>query len=119
MGGGCSRSAPSSHDEPLDAGESGAAVPQRVRRGPKKHEFTKTQELLLREIAAETAVSGGLSCTKRELAERLGRNVKTIDRLLSDLRRRGVVEVEARFDERGAQQASVYRVVVGRPSAPR
>ena len=88
-----------------------AREPGRVerRRGPKKREFTKTQEQLLRAIGAETAVSGGLLCTKRELAERLGRNVQTIDRLIADLRCRGYIEVEMRFDERGGQLASVYR----------
>ena len=50
-------------------------------------------------------------CTKRELAESLGRNEKTVDRLVADLRRRGYVEVEMRFDERGAQLASIYRTV--------
>lgn len=79
------------------------------RRGPKKREFTKTQEQLLRAIGAETAVSGGLTCTKRELAESLGRSVQTIDRLVADLRCRGYIEVEMRFDERGGQLASVYR----------
>lgn len=81
-----------------------------ARRGPKKREFTKTQEALIRLIAGETALRGCALCTKRELAERLGRNVKTIDRCVADLRRRGVIDVEPRFDERGGQLASAYRV---------
>lgn len=75
--------------------------------------LTKTQRDLLRFIAGETAVNGGVRCTKRELADQFGRNVKTIDRCLSDLRRRGFVEAEMTFDERGAQVASTYRVVPG------
>lgn len=76
--------------------------------------LTKTQRELLRFIAGETAVGGGVSCTKRELANRFGRNVKTIDRCLADLRRRGLVEAEMAFDERGAQVASRYRAVLQR-----
>ena len=63
-------------------------------------------------------ISGGLSCTKRELAERLGRSVKTIDRLVADLRARGYIEVDMRFDERGGQVASIYRAT-SLPQAPR
>ena len=76
--------------------------------------LTKTQRDLLRFIAGETAVSGGVSCTKRELADRFDRNVKTIDRCLSDLRRRGLVEAEMTFDARGGQVASTYRAVMAK-----
>lgn len=120
-GGGCSPSDPGAERGgvgPARARTEGAAGRAGARRGPKKRRFTKTQEQLLRAIAAETVVSGGLACTKRELAERLGRNVKTIDRLIADLRRRGYVEEEMRFDERGGQLASVYRAVAV-PPAPR
>lgn len=75
--------------------------------------LTKTQRDLLRFIAGETALHGGVCCSKRELAERLGRNVKTIDRCLSDLRRRGIVSVEMRFSESGGQIENEYRVVMG------
>ena len=81
-----------------------------ARRGRRRREFTGTQEALLRYFAGETAVRGGATCTKRELAEMLGRNVKTVDRCVADLRRRGLVEVEMRFDGTGAQVASTYRV---------
>ncbi|HIZ19106.1 MAG TPA: hypothetical protein IAA22_08380 [Candidatus Olsenella stercoravium] len=76
--------------------------------------LNKTQEGLLRYIAGETAVNGGASCTKRELAERFRKNVKTIDRNIAFLRQRGLVEVEMRFNERGAQVGSIYRA----PGAP-
>ena len=74
--------------------------------------FTKTQEALLRYIAGETMLRGGACCTKKELAELTGRNVKTIDRCLSELKSEGVIEVEMRFDERGAQVSSRYRAVL-------
>lgn len=90
--------------------------PSPHRRGPKKREFTKTQEQLIRYIAGETAVSGCACCTKRQLAEMLGRSVKTVDRCIQDLRERGVIEVEMRFDERGGQMASAYRMGAGRGS---
>lgn len=61
-------------------------------------------------------MSGGLTCTKRELAERLGRNVQTINRLIADLRDRGYIEVEMRFDSRGGQLPSRYRTTSRRPS---
>lgn len=119
-GGGVLPESPSREaDQRLGAADlANAAEPVKKRRGPKKHELTKTQERLLREIAAETVISGGLSCTKRALAERLGRSVKTIDRLIADLRARGYIDVEMRFDERGGQVASTYRAT-SLPRAPR
>lgn len=60
-------------------------------------------------MAGETALHGCACCTKQELADRFGRNVKTIDRCVADLRKRGVIEVEMRFDGRGGQLASAYR----------
>lgn len=80
-------------------------------RGRKKHPFTKTEAMLLRYLAGETVVHGGVCCTKQDLASRFGRNVKTIDRCIANLRRRGFVETEMRFDESGAQISSRYRVV--------
>lgn len=77
--------------------------------GARERRRTKTQESLIRIIAGETALHGGLVCSKRELADRLGRNVKTVDRALARLRLEGVIEVEMRYDERGAQTASGYR----------
>lgn len=84
--------------------------------GPKKHRLTKTQERLLRYIAGETALHGGVCCSKQDLADMLGRNVKTVDRCISTLRREGFIETVMRFDERGAQISSEYRLVRG--SAP-
>lgn len=81
------------------------------RRDRERHSFTPTQERILRYVAGETMLHGGACCSKRELAELFGRNVKTVDRCLSDLRKRGLISVEMRFDERGAQVSSCYRVV--------
>ena len=75
--------------------------------------LTRTQRELLRSIGGETALNGGISCTKRDLANLTGRNIKTIDRCLAGLRRDGLVEVEMRFSESGAQLASRYRATGG------
>lgn len=81
------------------------------KRGRRRGVLTKTQELLLAYIASETVLRGGARCTKRELASMTGRNVKTIDRCMSDLRRRGLVEAQTCFDERGGQLSNTYRAV--------
>lgn len=80
--------------------------------------LTKTQRELLRYIGGETALYGGVCCTKRDLASLTGRNVKTIDRCLAALRREGLVEAEMRFGEDGAQIASRYRATIGLARAP-
>ena len=96
----------------------GAAAPQvggapSNRRGRKPARFTKTQIAILGYLAGETALRGGVSCTKQQLADRMGRNVKTIDHSVSKLRQEGLVEVETNYDERGAQLSNTYRVVFG------
>ena len=89
-----------------------ADAPVRRRKGRPRRSFTPTQVEILRYLAGETLLHGGVCCSKRELASRLDCNIKTIDRCLSDLRRRGLVSAEMRFDERGAQGPSLYRVVL-------
>ena len=83
-----------------------------IARRPGDRRLTKTQQSLLRYIAGETALRGGVVCSKRELAEMLGRNVKTIDRCLASLRREVLVEAEMRFAESGAQVTSEYRAIL-------
>ena len=63
-------------------------------------------------MAGETVLRGCACCSKRKLAELMDCSVKTVDRCLSDLRRRGLISVEMRFDEHGAQVPSRYRVVL-------
>lgn len=81
------------------------------RRGRKRRKFTKTQERLLSYLQEEASPHGEVCCTKQQLADRMGRNVKTIDRGIADLKRRGYVSVEMRFGEDGGQIPSAYRVV--------
>ena len=52
----------------------------------------------------------GESCTKAQIAEALGRNKKTIDRLIMRLRADGLIVSEPMWDERGGQVANRYRV---------
>lgn len=71
--------------------------------------LTWTQRELLHYIGGETALNGGICATKRDLAKLTGRNVKTVDRGLAALRRDGLIEVEMRFAENGAQLSNWYR----------
>ena len=54
--------------------------------------------------------SGSLNLSKAVIAEELGRSVKTVDRNISDLCRKGVVTVEPSWDEHGAQLPNTYRL---------
>ena len=54
--------------------------------------------------------SGSLNRSKAVIAEELGRSVKTVDRNISDLCRKGVVTVEPSWDEHGAQLPNTYRL---------
>lgn len=92
-----------------------AVAPAPSRRGPKKREFTRTQEQILRLIAGETAVHGGICCTKQELADRLNRNEKTVSRLIKGLRERGYIEAQMRYGADGGQLPSLYRTVAPGP----
>lgn len=96
-----------------DADSALAAGPGRLVKARQGRRLTATQEKLLRYIAGETAVHGSVRCSKRDLAQLLGRNVKTIDRGITRLCREGALEVRMRHDERGAQIESEYRAVLG------
>lgn len=54
----------------------------------------------------------GVALTKRALAESTGRNIKTVDRAVSSLRRRGMVEAVPQYDEAGGQLSNAYRVTL-------
>jgi len=51
-----------------------------------------------------------VAISKREMAEYLGKCEKTIDRAVSDLRKRGLVETSSRYGAGGGQIANAYRV---------
>lgn len=53
----------------------------------------------------------GRPCSKAKIALALGRNEKTVDRMLSRMRREGIVLSEPVHAENGAQLANVYTVV--------
>lgn len=52
----------------------------------------------------------GHPCSKAQIAAALGRNEKTVDRLLSRMRRNGLVVSQAVHSDNGAQLANVYRL---------
>ncbi len=53
----------------------------------------------------------GKPCSKAQIAAVLGRNEKTVDRLLSRMRREGIVVSRPVHAANGAQLANVYTVV--------
>lgn len=63
-----------------------------------------------RRILAYLAEREGKPCTKAEIAEALGRNRKTISRLISQLRAEGLLVSQATWSEDGGQLANVYRL---------
>lgn len=60
-------------------------------------------------ISAETTLSDGVRCSKKELAKQAGCSVQTVDRAIFRLRKLGLVEVEECHAESGAQTANLYR----------
>lgn len=68
--------------------------------------LTKTEREILRYVAKHE----GESCTKGKLAAMLGRNKKTVDRLVSKLKADGMLAVDYVWDENGGQCANVYRL---------
>lgn len=53
----------------------------------------------------------GHPCSKAQIAAALGKNEKTVDRLLSRMRRNQIVDSQAVHAANGAQLANVYRVI--------
>lgn len=58
----------------------------------------------------------GEPCSKAELAQVLGRNQKTIDRLVAHLRKEGYLVVERIWAADGGQGANVYRLGRAHPA---
>ncbi|WP_019239750.1 MULTISPECIES: hypothetical protein [Enorma] len=72
-----------------------------------RHAFVHERALVY--IALETRSRGGVRCSKREMAELLGVNLRTVDRAMTRLRGTGEVESAPRHDETGAQVSNEYR----------
>ena len=60
----------------------------------------------------------GRACSKSQIASAIGRNEKTVSRLISRLRQYQVLEAQPSFAENGAQLANVYRLASGRMTKP-
>ena len=73
---------------------------------PRPRRLTPTE----RRIIAFVAAHEGQPCAKAQIAESLGRNVKTVDRLVSRLRSEGVLVCEYMWSDSGAQLANSYRL---------
>lgn len=63
-----------------------------------------------RRILAYLAEREGQPCTKAQIADALGRNRKTIDRLVSQLRADGLLVSQPMWGEDGGQLANTYRL---------
>ena len=68
--------------------------------------LTKTESAILSYLEER----GDEPCSKAQIAKALGRNVKTIDRLVSGMRVDGLLTVEHRWADNGGQLANVYRL---------
>ena len=53
----------------------------------------------------------GKPCSKAQIAVALGRNEKTIDRLVAKMRHEGILVAEPQWADNGGQLANTYRVV--------
>ena len=62
------------------------------------------------QILAFVGMHEGEPCSKARIAEAVGCNVKTADRLMAGLRVDGLLVVEPRWSENGGQLANSYRL---------
>lgn len=72
--------------------------------------LTPTQRRLIAHIASYQVGDGFVAISKREIAERLDKCEKTIDRIVADLRKRGLIETTPRYGDGGGQISNAYRV---------
>ena len=70
------------------------------------------------QILAFVGRNEGRACSKSQIASAIGRNEKTVSRLISRLRQYQVLEAQPSFAENGAQLANVYRLASGRMAKP-
>ncbi len=71
--------------------------------------LSAAQKRILGYISAETTLSNGVSCSKKELAKQANCSVQTVDRAIFHLRKLGLIEVEECHADSGAQVANLYR----------
>ena len=83
------------------------------RRTARPRKLTPTE----RRIIAYVAEHEGQPCTKAQIASELGRNVKTVDRLVSRLRAEGLLVCTYTWGDNGAQLANTYRLAREAPEA--
>lgn len=72
--------------------------------------LTPAQERLLGFIASRCVAGGSVVLTKKELADRMGCCVRTVDRAMTRLRAEGYVEARELYGDSGAQVANEYRL---------
>lgn len=72
-----------------------------------RHAFAHERVLVY--IALETRLEGAVRCSKREVAEMLNVNMRTVDRAMMRLRASGEIESTPRHNGSGAQIGNEYR----------
>lgn len=72
--------------------------------------LNSSQRRLLSVIASHQAANGYAELSKRELSALLDRCARTVDMVVADLRRCGLIEATLRHAPTGGQIASTYRV---------
>lgn len=73
--------------------------------------LTPFQQRILGLIAARSAVSEGeVFRSKKWISEQVHCDMKTVDRAIARLRKEGLIVVEERYGENGAQLPNAYRV---------
>ena len=86
---------------------------------PRTRYLTPSEEKLLALVAAHDA-TGGIAASRRELSERLGCCLSTIDNALRSLRKKGLIRSKAIRSENGGQMANLYRLTAAsRKKLPR
>ncbi|OUO47324.1 hypothetical protein B5F79_05175 [Olsenella sp. An285] len=77
---------------------------QAQKTGEKPKRLTRTAIRILAYIGGHE----GEACSKAQIARALGRNVKTVDRLISQMKEDGLIIVEPRWGKDGGQIANSY-----------
>lgn len=72
-----------------------------------RHAFAHERVLVF--IALETRLKGAVRCSKREVSEMLGVNLRTVDRAVMRLRASGEIESAPCHTATGAQVGNEYR----------